>query len=51
MQRNIIFLTCFALVLGLCGNAAAVDVPQGETKTLSGTMEPGILKAELAPSL
>jgi hypothetical protein len=38
MQRNVIFLTCLAVVLGVCGNAAAVDVPQGETKTLSGTV-------------
>ncbi|MHC4648491.1 MAG: hypothetical protein ACYTBJ_23785 [Planctomycetota bacterium] len=38
MWRNVIFLTCLAVVLGWCGNAAAIEVPQGETVTLTGTV-------------
>ncbi|MHC4529529.1 MAG: hypothetical protein ACYS29_16770, partial [Planctomycetota bacterium] len=38
MWRNVTFLTCLALVLGFCGNTAAIEVPQGETVTLTGTV-------------
>jgi len=37
-RTNVIILTCLAIVAGLCGNAVAIDVLQGETVTLTGTV-------------